>query len=115
MAAHDLAEYALSTKLDDASTAETVFLTVPFGGTLKAVYTALEGAISGADADVVVTANGVAAGTITIANSGSAAGDVDSIACAVPVPAGSVLKFAGDGASTGAQSVGIVAVIDRSD
>ena len=102
-------------KLTDASTAEIVYLVVPHGGTLKAVYSALEGAISGADATITVDANGVEVGTITIANSGSAAGDIDSFTCAQPVPAGTLLKFDGGGESTGAQSVGITAIIDRSD
>lgn len=114
MAAHDLAEYALYSKITDISTAESVYVTVPFTGRVVAVYSALEGAITVADADIVVTANGVACGTITIATASSAAGDIDSISCDVDINAGETMLFAADGGSTDAQSVGLTAIIDRS-
>ena len=113
MPAHKLCEYSLSFKFADVSTAESQYLVVPFSGHVKSVYTALEGAITGADVDVVVTANGVACGTIVIANTSSAAGDIDSISCDVPIVAGQSMLFALDGTSTGAQSLGVTVVIDR--
>lgn len=66
--------------IEDVSTAEVVHVPMPFAGTVSKVITVLEGAISNADATVTVkNASAVSMGTLTIAQSGSAAGDVDTL------------------------------------
>jgi hypothetical protein len=66
--------------IPDISTADTVYFYVPFGATLSSVGTVLENAITTADATVTVRNNGgSSAGTITVAYSGSAAGDIDTL------------------------------------
>lgn len=66
--------------IEDVSTAEVVHVPMPFAGTISKVITVLEGAISNADATVTVkNASAASMGTLTIAQSGSAAGDVDTL------------------------------------
>ena len=66
--------------IEDVSTAEVVHVPMPFAGTVYKVITVLEGAISSADATVTVkNASAASMGTLTIAQSGSAAGDVDTL------------------------------------
>jgi len=63
---------------DDISSAEDLYFPVPFGGTVSRVTTVLEGAISGSNLVVTVkNSSGSSMGTITVTQSGSAAGDVD--------------------------------------
>jgi hypothetical protein len=96
-------ETYLSVTIPDVSTADTVYVVVPFAGTLTKVWTVLDDAITVADATVTVRDhNGNSAGTITVAYSGSAAGDIDSL-----VPAsnntfteGQRVRIQTDGAST---------------
>ena len=62
----------------DISSAEDLYFPVPFGGTVSRVTSVLEGSISGADLVVTVkNSSGSSMGTITVTQSGSAAGDVD--------------------------------------
>lgn len=70
--------YTLSGVIDDVSTASTIYFPVPYGGTVTKVVTVLAGPITIADATVTVrNAAGASMGTLTITQSGSAAGDVD--------------------------------------
>jgi hypothetical protein len=93
----------LTVSIADVSTAEKVYLAVPFTGTLTKVTTVLQNAITIADSTVTVKNNsGASAGTLTIAFSGSAAGDVDTL---TPVSnntftSGQVVSIETDGAST---------------
>lgn len=88
--------------IPDVSTADTVYVYVPFGGTLTLVGTVLENAITTANATVTVANNGgSSAGTITVTQAGSAAGDIDSLS---PVSnntftAGQKVQISTDGAS----------------
>ena len=62
----------------DLSSSESLYCPIPFGGTVSRVTSVLEGAIAGGD--VVVTVKDSSAsvmGTITVTQSGSAAGDTD--------------------------------------
>ena len=110
-----LNDYFLTAHIADVSTAGQVYVAVPDGGKIIKAMTALNGAISGADADVTIkTAQGTAA-TITIAQSGSAAGDIDT---AVPsannlVVEGEAVEIETDGASTGAVSIDITLIVRR--
>lgn len=72
--------YTISGVISDVSTAETIYLPIPYAGTVKKIVTTLGGAITVADS--VITAKnsaGSTMGTATVSYSGSAAGDVDTI------------------------------------
>ena len=89
----------------DVSTAEDIYLVIPYAGTLVKVWTVLQGVITGADSVITVRDNGGnSAGTITVAYTGSAAGDVDSLTPESnnTFTAGQKLKLSNDGGSTGA-------------
>lgn len=102
----------------DVSTAEVVYLPAPVAGTITSLRTVLEGAITVADAIITPKINGVAVtgGAITIANSGSAAGDTDSATptAANTIAAGDYITVETDGGSTGAQRVWFVIEITES-
>lgn len=94
--------YHLNAQIADVGTASTVYFVVPQAGYLRAVETVIFAAITGADDVITVTVDGSAASpTITIANSGSAAGDYDSADYLIPVRQGSRISIANSGASTG--------------
>lgn len=70
--------YTLTALIDDVSTAETVYIPIPYAGTITKVVTVLAGSITTANATVTVRdAAGTSMGTLTITQSGSAAGDID--------------------------------------
>ena len=72
--------YTLTTRLDDVSTASTVYIPIPFAGTVTKVVTVLEGSLTTANATVTVkNAAGSSMGTLTITQSGSVAGDIDTL------------------------------------
>ena len=99
----------------DVSTAETVLVPVPVSGTVSAVYSVLEGALTAADATVTLTTSADAAmASLVITQSGSAAGDVDSDTSITnaSVTAGDYLKLSTDGGSTGAQRLWVTILID---
>jgi len=103
--ATELNQVALQLKIVDVSTAGQVYATIPWGCTLNSVSTVLNGAITGGDAVLTVKNNaGSSAGTITIANSGSAAGDKDSLEPSSnnTFSAGDLLEIETDGGSTNA-------------
>jgi hypothetical protein len=70
----------LTVSIVDVSTPETVYLYVPFNGTLNKVSSVLQNAITVADSLITVKDHsGATAGTFTITQSGSAAGDIDGV------------------------------------
>ena len=90
--------------MTDVSTAGSVWVVPSTGGTISKIYSVINGAIGTADAGITVKINGVAVtgGAITIAFSGSAAGDVDSATPSAlnTVVAGDKIEILTDGAST---------------
>lgn len=106
----------LTIELDDISTASTSYAAVPFSGTIDKIYSVLHGAISGSDAAITTAIDGVSItnGSITVAQSGSAAGDLDSATPSAnkTVSAGSVVSVATDGASTGAQRLTVTFLVN---
>ena len=119
MSAPDLLNTTLNFTINDVSTAGQIFVPIPIGfdGTVIEVRTALNGAIGTADVDLTLKVGGVAMtnGVVTIAFSGSLAGDVDS---AFPtsnnaVRAGEAVEIETDGASTNAIEVFGTLVIRR--
>ena len=106
----------LSGSISNVSSAMTVYVPIPFAGTISKVVTVLEAAIGSSNA-VVTVKNAAAAsmGTITVAHASSAAGDVDSLEPSSnnTVTANSFIKIASDGGSTNSASLRFVIVLDR--
>lgn len=70
--------YAISAVIPDVSTADQVYIGIPFAGTVVKVVTVLEGSLTTANATITVrNAANASMGTITVTQSGSAAGDID--------------------------------------
>ena len=94
----------LAVDMTDVSTAATVYIPSPVAGTISKIYTIINGAIATADAIITgkIGAVAITNGAVTIANSGSAAGDVDSTTptAANTVAAGDNINFTTNGAST---------------
>lgn len=89
--------------IDDVSTAGTIYFYMPFAGTVNQIKTVLGNAITVADAVVTAKNNtGASMGTITVAFSGSASKDVDTLnpGSNNTFIAGDVLSVETDGAST---------------
>lgn len=106
-----------TTVIADVSTAEVVYIPIPHGGSVAKVTTVLEGAITIADATVTVkNAAGSSMGTITVAYTGSAAGDVDTLAPTTnnTVADDSFITVETNGGSTDAQRLWVTVSIDRS-
>ncbi len=105
MASIDLRKAFLTVTMDDVSTAGSVFVASPVRGWIERIDSVIDGAIATADAAITVELDGTAQSHLafTIANSGSAAGTVDSIetaeASAGVIP-GTAIELITDGGST---------------
>ena len=71
----------LTVQIDDISTAGSVWVVPGFRGRIVKMHSVISGAITTADAAITVEIGGtaVSGASLTIANSGSAAGTVDSV------------------------------------
>jgi len=102
--------------LADVSTASSAYVVSPIAGKIVAFYTVLQGAITTANAAVKLQIGGVDVtnGAVTVAYSGSAAGDVDSATptAARTVTAGGAIEVESDGASSTAMGLAFTIVID---
>lgn len=111
-----LNDYFLTATITDLSTAGTVYVPVPDSGRIVKVSTALTKAIGTADEDITLkTALGTVAPVLTITQSGSAPGDVDSI---VPtsndyVEEGGTIEIENDAASSGSVTTCTVTLVIR--
>ena len=112
-----LNDYFIYGEIADISTGSSTFVAVPDSGKIIKIITSLQGAISGANAGVSFEIGGTAVtgGGITVAHSGSAAGDVDSAepTAANNVEEGGTIEMITDGASTGAKKLNVTFVIRR--
>lgn len=94
----------LNAYLADISTAGQIYVVSPVAGTIQKIYSTINGAIATADATLTpkIAGTAVTDGAITVAYSGSAAGDVDSStpSAANTVTAGQAIEVETDGAST---------------
>lgn len=108
----------LNVRIDDISTAQSVWVVSPIAGTIEAIYSVIDGAITGADATLTAELGGtlVTGSSITITQSGSAAGDVDSASpsAANIVTAGQAIEIITDGGSTGTVAANIAIKIKGS-
>lgn len=96
---------AIAVKIDDISTADTIYLASPVTGVISRISVCINGAIATADATVSATINGtsVTGGAVVMPFSGSAAGDVVTV---TPTANNTIsaltdyISLATDGAST---------------
>jgi len=112
-----LGESKITLTLADVSTAETIYLPIPYAGTVVKIVTVLENAITTADATITAkNSAGASMGTITITQSGSAAGDVDTLAPASnnTVTDDDYITVETDGASNTAARLFVTIVVRRS-
>ena len=111
-----LVELSLEGYIENISTANTVYVPIPFAGTVMKVVTVLEAAIGSSDATITVkNAAAASMGTITVTQSGSAAGDVDTLSPSSnnTVTADSFITITSDGGSTNTAALRFVVVLDR--
>lgn len=112
-----LNDYFVYGHIADVSTAGQIYIPIPDGGEVVKIISALNGTIATADATLTAKIGGTAVtgGSITIAYSGSAAGDVDTCepTAARSVDEGGTLEIETSGASTNTVAVTICAVIRR--
>ena len=112
-----LNDYFLTSKITTISTAGSTFVPVPDGGTIIKILTSIKNAISSANAALTFEIGGVAVtgGAITVTQSGSAAGDVDT---AEPTAANEVaedgsIEMITDGSSSNTIKLVVTFVIRR--
>lgn len=107
-------QYALVVEIPDISTANERHVVVPIAGTIVAVYSALGGALTGDDAVLTIKAPDGTVGTITVAHSGSAEADVDSLTSGLnntTVDAGETIEVETGGQSTGTEPVVVTILV----
>lgn len=103
--------------IDDVSTADTVYVPIINAGSVTKVVSVLEGSISTADSTIdVKNSSASSMGTLTISQSGSAAGDTDVLS---PVSNNSLsvndyITVETDGASATARKLWITVFVERS-
>ena len=112
-----LNDYFVAAEIEDISTASSTFVAIPDGGRVIKIITALQGAIGTANGGISFEIGGTAitGGGITVTQSGSAAGDVDT---AEPTAANRVeedgtIEMITDGASSNAVKLLVTFVIRR--
>lgn len=108
--------FVLTGKLTNiADSTAALWLVSPFSGTVKSIYSAIDRAISTANCVLTATLDSVAitGGTLTITQSGSAAGDIDSAACTAlnTITAGHAIKISSDGANGSSDSASAMIVV----
>ena len=112
-----LNDYFIYGEIADISTASSTYVAVPDGGKVIKIITALQGAISGGDAAITFEIGGTAitGGGITVTQSGSAAGDVDTATptAANRVEEGGSIEMITDGASSNTIKLVVTFVIRR--
>ena len=112
-----LNDYFITAKIANISTASSTFVAIPDGGKVIKILTALQAVIATANGGITFEIGGTAVtgGGITVTQSGSAAGDVDT---AEPTAANDVsedgtIEMITDGASTNAAVLYVTFVIRR--
>ncbi len=112
-----LNDYFLTVELDDISTAGQKYVVAPDNGKIIKFFSVINGAIGTADATLTAKINGTAVtnGTLTVAYSGSAAGDMDSAtpSAANELLEGDVIEIETDGASTNTVPAVVTFVVRR--
>ena len=113
----ELNQYAVEVVIPDISAAQSVFVVCPHAGDIAKIYSVIDNAITVGDATITAEIGGtlVTGSAITIAFSGSAAGDVDSStpSAANTVTAGQAVEIITDGGSTDACRATVTLLITR--
>lgn len=114
----ELNEYSLTLDIADLSAEATYYVVAPHAGTISKIYSVIDGAVGTADATITcnIGATPITDGAITITQSGSAAGDVDSAtpSAANTITAGAALNcVAAGGGAGGTPRAHVVFVITR--
>jgi len=108
----------VSTTIPDISTAGSYWIVPGIAGDITKIYSVIDGAITGADCGLTfeIAGTAITSSAITITQSGSAAGDVDSStpSAANTITAAQAVELITDGASTGVVRSTITLVIDVS-
>jgi len=112
-----LNDYFLTSKITDISSAGSTFVPVPDGGRIIKIFTSIKNAITTADAALSFEIGGTAVtgGGITVTQSGSAAGDVDTAEPTAEnsVNEGQAIEMITDGGSSTACECVVTFVIRR--
>jgi hypothetical protein len=112
-----LNDYFLTSKITDISTAGSTFVPVPDDGRIIKIFTSIKNAITTADAALSFEIGGTAVtgGGITVTQSGSAAGDVDTAETTAEnsVNEGQAIEMITDGGSSTACECVVTFVIRR--
>jgi len=112
-----LNDYFITSTIADISTASSTFVPVPDGGRVIKIITALQGAIGTANGAITFEIGGTAitGGGITVAYSGSAAGDVDTAepSAANEVSEDGTIEMITDGGSSTACECVVTFIIRR--
>ena len=112
-----LNDYFLTSKITDISTAGSTFVPVPDGGRIIKIFTSIKNAITTANAALSFEIGGTAVtgGGITVTQSGSAAGDVDTAEPTAEnsVNEGQAIEMITDGGSSTACECVVTFVIRR--
>jgi len=112
-----LNDYFLTSKITDISTAGSTFVPVPDDGRIIKIFTSIKNAITTANAALSFEIGGTAVtgGGITVTQSGSAAGDVDTAepTAANSVNEGQAIEMITDGGSSTACECVVTFVIRR--
>ena len=112
----DIRRQADSLSIPDVGTAVTLCLPITEHnkGLLTRVTTCIAGAITSGDSKVVISKNATVLGTIVVANTSSAAGDIDYLdLTGTELSVGDFIKVANGGESTGTAPMVVVFDIVR--
>lgn len=111
-------EYITAVFEDVSTAASTVYIPMAFAGTVTGIRSVLHGTIATADVTLQCKINGtnITNGALTIAFTGSAAGDVDTATptAANTFSAGDYLEITSDGASTNTVNATVMFTCTRS-
>lgn len=103
--ATELDTYTVHLDIADGSAEATYYVVCPHAGTISKYWSVIDGAVSTADITITgkIGSTAITDGVITIATSGSAAGDIDSAtpSAANVVTAGQAVNFVVSGGGSG--------------
>ena len=102
--------------LEDVSAVETIYVPIPYAGNIIKVQTILEASIGSADSTVTIrNSSGSTMGTITVAHSGSAAGDMVYVEPSSDntMTDNDYITVSSDGASTNSAKLRVAIVLER--
>lgn len=113
----ELNQYVVTTSIVDLDTNATYYVVMPHAGTIDTISSVIHAQIATGDATITcnIGATPITGGAITVTQSGSAAGDVDTVSpsAAKTVTAGQAVNCAVTGSNTGAARVTLSFTVTR--